>query len=345
MQGTFLLEDVVILLKDMSNVVKAEPQEVREKLIKSGKKAYDTIPLETKPTDIEILFYENALNLASKDIALAVKSLAEQIYEKKGKEVVLVSLIRGGIITGILVKHYLENKYKIKVPHYALTLIGTKGIDEKALEYILDHYDSAMIQFIDGWTGKGAVKRTLEKSLQKYKSVSSELGVLSDPANILSLCGTHEDILISSSCLNAPLAGLLSRAIPLKDSFFGAIFFEDLLEYDKTYEFIKNIEDNMNYSKGELLIVKTNYNGLEEVQNIAKEFDIDDIHFIKPGMGETMRAIIRKKPDIILIKNELNKYTRFIKEIENTNKIAIQEYPLVNYNVCSIYKDTNSDIL
>ena len=256
MQGTFLLEDVVILLNDVRDRVKAESQEVRENLIRSGKKAYETIPLEIKPTNTEIFCYEKALSLSSKDIAMAVKCLAEQIYAQKGKDVVLVSLIRGGILTGILIKHYLETKYKINVPHYALTLIGTKGIDEKALEYILDNFDANRIQFIDGWTGKGAVKRTLEKSLQKYNRVSTKLAVLSDPANIVDLCGTHEDILIASACLNAPLAGLLSRAIPLKDSFFGSIFFGELLEYDKTYEFIENIENNMDYSDTRLQIVK-----------------------------------------------------------------------------------------
>ena len=58
-----------------------------------------------------------------------------------------------------------------------------------------------------------------------------------------------------------------------------------------------------------------------------------------------MRAVIRKKPDLILIKNEFNKYTEFIQEIAHINGIEVKEYPLINYNVCAIYKDINSDIL
>ena len=107
----------------------------------------------------------------------------------------------------------------------------------------------------------------------------------------------------------------------------------------------KNIEKFIDYSDEIPKIKKNTLNGLGEVKNIANKFKIDDIHFIKPGLGETMRAIIRKKPDVILIKNEKNKYTEFMKEISEKNEIPIKEYPFICYNVCAIYKDTNSDIL
>lgn len=345
MRSTLLNSDVEILFTDITDTAKTEKMEARELFIKCGAKAYEMIPFEDIPSEDEMLFYEKALRLFADDTATAVKCVAEKIYQQKGKDVVLISLARGGIPAGILIKRYLEKKYKFNIPHYALTLIGTMGIDEKALESVLEKFNPSRIQFIDGWTGKGAIVRALNKALQKYEGVSGELAVLSDPANLIYLSGTKNDILIPSACLNAPLVGLMSRSIPLKDSFFGAVFFEKLLDYDKTYDFINTIESHFDYSGCSFEYKEYFGDGLSEVQKIAKDFGILDIHFIKPGMGETMRALIRKKPDVILLKKDTNKYTDFIREIALNNDICVKEYPLERYNVCSIYKDSNSDVL
>lgn len=345
MRSTLLSDDVILLLKDVSDTVKAESMEEREKLISQGKKAYEMIPMENIPTKEDFEFYEKALEISVQDTAWVVKQVAEKIYERKGQDVVLVSLIRGGLAVGILIKRYLEKKYKIKIPHYALTLVGTKGIDEKALEYILEREEASKIQFVDGWTGKGAVSRTLAKSLQKYEGVSKELAVLSDPANIVNICGTHDDILIANACLNAPLAGLLSRAIPYEDSFFGAVFFENMFEYDRTYHFIDTIEKNMDYGELEKSYDESDFDGLEEVKEIAKEFGNIDIHFIKPGVGETIRAFIRKKPDMILVNNEKDEYTKLVRNLAEKRGVEVKAYPLRRYKACGIYMDKNSDVL
>ena len=345
MRSTLLSDDVILLLNDVSDTVRAKSIEEREKLIGQGKKAYEMIPMEDTPTKEEITFYEKALEVSAEDTAVAVRQLAESIYARKGQDLVLVSLIRGGLATGILVKRYLEKKYEIKVPHYALTLVGTKGIDKKALEYILEREEARNIQFVDGWTGKGAVSRTLEREVKDYIGLCSDLAVLSDPANIVKTSGTHEDILVASACLNAPLSGLLSRAMPLEDSFFGAVFFEDMIEYDRTYHFIDTIERKMAYNEGKMTYEECSFDGLSEVKEIAKDFGGIDIHFIKPGVGETIRAFIRKKPDLILIKEEKDKYTGLVRELAKQNAVKVREYPLEKYKVCGIYMDKNSDVL
>lgn len=341
MRSSMLQKDVILLLKDVTGEIKVENMEEREKKIECGVNAYEMIPMEEAPTVDEICFYEKALELSAEENALAVENVAERIYEEKGKDVVLVSLIRGGLAAGILVKRYLDSKYHINISHYALTLVGTKGIDEKALEYILEKENAEEIQFIDGWTGKGSVSRTLAKSLMKYNNVSSDLAVLSDPAGISRICGTHNDILIANAVLNAPLAGLLSRAIPFEDSFFGAVFFEELSEYDRTYHFISKIEECFGISND--TFVESELSDIDEAQNIAAEFGID-IHFVKPGIGETIRGFIRKKPDLILVKKE-SKYYELISEMARKNNVEAREYPLVKYNACGIYLDKNSDVL
>lgn len=99
----------------------------------------------------------------------------------------------------------------MEVDHYAISIIRGKGIDKNAVNYILERKPSASIQFVDGWVGKGAILSQLKEALHDYPSVDKELGVVSDPANLTDLCGTHDDILIPSSCLNATVTGLISR--------------------------------------------------------------------------------------------------------------------------------------
>lgn len=351
MRSTFLDNDVKILLSDISEKMEPLPQEAREELIKIGKKAYELLPLEDEPSDQDILTYEKGIELSVKDTANAVKSVAEKIYKRKGSELILVSLARGGIPAGIMVKRYLEKRYRIKIPHYAITLIGTKGIDTNALSYIIKRHSVSEIQFIDGWSGKGAIINALKQALVGYDGISPELALLSDPANLSELSGTHEDILIASACLNAPTAGLISRAVysdPIlhKDEFYGAVFFNNLISKDKTYDFIEKTVKKFDFSD-ELPYepTTTSITGIEEVNNIAKDYNIGNIHFIKPGVGETIRALIRKIPDLILVKDAENKYINYVLEIARQKNIQVEKYPLMRYNVCGMFKDINSDVL
>ncbi len=123
----------------------------------------------------------------------------------------LVSLARAGIPIGILVRHYIKKKYGYDVPHYSISIIRGRGIDENAMKYLLSHHLAEQILFVDGWIGKGCDLRGITKDVAPYSGVSSELAVVADPANITELCGTHHDLLIPSSCLNCTVSGLISR--------------------------------------------------------------------------------------------------------------------------------------
>ncbi len=55
--------------------------------------------------------------------------------------------------------------------------------------------------------------------MEGFPKISAELAVAADPANVTELCGTHEDILIPSSCFNCTVSGLISRTF-LRDDIF-----------------------------------------------------------------------------------------------------------------------------
>ena len=142
MRSSYLEEDVELLLKDITGMVEPQSTEEREKLIQAGKHYCEMLPIEYVPTEKYMEVYRESLKIFAKPTALAVGKMADKIIEKKGKNVVLVSLARAGIPIGILAKRYIKKKYKISVPHYSISIIRGKGIDDNAMKYMyyLDHY-------------------------------------------------------------------------------------------------------------------------------------------------------------------------------------------------------------
>ena len=243
MRSSYNSEDVNILLKDITGMVEPLPAEIRETKIQSGTHYCEMLPLEYQPSDKYMCAYEFALKAYSKQTADAVAIMAKKIYENKGENLVIVSLARAGIPIGILAKRYIEKRYGCKINHYAISIIRDRGIDHNAMSYILNQHKASDIQFVDGWVGKGAIFSELYKELEKYPDIDKSLAVVSDPANLTDLCGTHDDILIPSSCLNAVVTGLISRTflrndIIGKEDFHGAAYYAQLENDDMSIDFI-----------------------------------------------------------------------------------------------------------
>lgn len=180
----------------------------------------------------------------------AVGMLADKIIENKGKKLSWYPLPER-IPIGILVKRYIKFKYDINVPHYSISIIRGRGIDDNAMKYLLEKYRPQQILFVDGWIGKGAILNELKKDISAYEGVSADIAVVADPANVTELCGTHEDILIPSSCLNSTVSGLISRTFSRddiigRDDFHGAVYYGELTDSDLSYDFIETIEKEFN---------------------------------------------------------------------------------------------------
>lgn len=346
MNSTYKKEDVKILLKDITGLVEPKGTEEREALIQQGVHYSEMLPIEYVPSEKYVETYEQALENYSELTAKATAVVSEKIYRKNEKNIVLVSLARAGISAGVLIKHFLENKYKIKVYHYAISIIRGKGIDKNAMDYILKRHSPQSIQFVDGWVGKGAIQRQLEAALADYPDIEKRVAVLSDPGRIGAISGTDEDFIIASACLNSTVSGLISRTFYRQDiikdnDFHGAVFYKELTDNDRTYEFIEHAEKyfekymDISISESE----NAEINGMKEVEEISEKFNISDINFIKPGIGETTRVLLRRLPWKVLVnpdadKNELGHIYQLAKE----KGAAIEEYPLKCYKACGIIK-------
>ncbi len=343
MFSTYKSEDVVILLKDITGMVEPLGTKEREKHIQSGVHYSEMLPIEYVPSPSYLDTYKKALDLYSTLTANAVASLSEKIWEDKGSKAVLVSLARAGTPIGILIKRYIAKRYAVDIAHYTISIIRGKGIDHNAMKYILNRHSATDIQFVDGWTGKGAIQNELNKAMVDYPGVNPGLAVLSDPAYIAEKCGTHDDFLIASSCLNSTVSGLLSRTFYRSDiigenEFHGAAFYKELSKEDLTYEFIETIECKFPEKATEENRICTG-NGMDEVRKICNEFGISDINLVKPSIGEATRVLLRRLPWKVLVHSKTDyEHLGHLYQLAKEKNVEVVEYPLQNYRACGIIR-------
>ena len=330
--------------KDITGLVKPQSTQEREQLIQQGRHYCEMLPIEYSPSEAYMEAYETALKVFADSTSEAVGVLADKIMEEKGRSVVLVSLARAGTPVGILLKRYLRWKYGITVPHYSISIIRGRGIDQNAMRYLLCRYRPEDMLFVDGWIGKGAILSELRKAVADFPGVSPELAVLADPANVTKLCGTHEDILIPSSCLNCTVSGLVSRTFLRDDiigetDFHGAVYYGELEAQDLSYAFISEIQSRFQkeYSQKD---TGDSGQGLDEVLRIGREFKIEDVNLIKPGIGETTRVLLRRVPWKVLVHEKYmgDKALEHILRLAKEKNVPVQTYPLKNYKACGIIK-------
>lgn len=344
MRSSYSEEDVILLLKDITGLVEPQPTEEREKLIQSGKHYSEMLPIEYVPTEKYMQVYKGALIHYARPVANAIGNLADKVMKHRGKGVVLVSLARAGTPIGILLKRYIKKKYAIEVPHYSISIIRGRGIDDNAMRYLLSHYKPEQLLFVDGWIGKGAILNELKKDIAVYAGVSSEIAVVADPANVTELCGTHEDILIPSSCLNSTVSGLVSRTflrddIIGKSDFHGAVYYGELKSADLSYEFIDTIEREFRMENTDDAVTLAG-KGIDEVRKIGEVFGVADINLIKPGIGEATRVLLRRVPWKVLIDVQYrdNPQLEHLVRLAEEKHVPVEYYPLKHYKCCGIIK-------
>lgn len=338
--------DCRLLLKDITNCITPMLPEEREPLIHNGVHYCELLPAEYEPSEEYIRLYKAGLAAWSRATAEAVRAVAEKIYLNKGRDVAIVSLARAGTPVGVLVKRYLKRFYGFDAAHYSVSIIRGRGIDQNALRYILARHSSKNIQFIDGWTGKGAIIGQLTRALEDFPEIDKRLAVLADPAGLCEIYGTRGDLFIPCSCLNSVVSGLFSRTVLRSDvigeeDFHGAAYFGELAAQDRTYEFIAAVE-----SEFDALLpyrdekpAPTDGAGAEETVQIAQKFGVSDINLIKPSIGEATRVLLRRTPRLILVRSLESPLTSHLVELAREKNVPVYEYPLKCYNAAGIIKD------
>ena len=354
--STYSKEDVIFLLKDISDVQLEQGNAEREKAIQSGRHYSEMLPIEYQVSDQYLNLYREKLELYKEKLAYCVGVMSEKILKLKGEDVVLVSLARAGTPIGILAKRYIKERYNLNLPHYTISIIRDKGIDENAVNYILEHNQGMKIQFIDGWTGKGTICNVLKEAcdtfFEKYGiRLDDNLAVLADPAGYSNAYGVREDFLIPSACLNSTVSGLVSRTVLRsdligKDDFHGAKFYKELEPFDLSNEYVDIISNEFEHVYTDIekeiklwkedVVTKI---GLKDVKEIRDRYDVQDINYIKPGIGETTRVLLRRVPYKILVRDLKDKSLEHIFILAREKSVQVEQYDLKAYRCCGIIKN------
>ncbi|MEC9292493.1 MAG: cysteine protease StiP family protein [Pseudomonadota bacterium] len=323
--GSYHPSDAIFLLRPIPMPEKAVMDaSAREKAIQSGKAHYsETIPKEGAPLPEYMTLFNQMHERYKERMAAEILRLAEEVKQRRGTTVTILSLARAGTPIGALLQRALRNKaYKMDVAHYAVSIIRDRGLDEEAIRHVLEveGRPAESIIFVDGWTAKGAITRELKSAVAKWNAentaqISDELYVVSDIGGTADVCATTDDYVMPSGILNSVVSGLVSRSalIDMKPgSFHTCVYYSHLQPHDISTKFLDDVHQQMWRVQTAPAVTADRDARHQEVmaylENVQRTYGVSDLNRIKPGIAEATRALLRREPDILMLKdpNDVN---------------------------------------
>lgn len=333
--GSYLPDDVHFLLRRVRmDVIDVEE---KERLIQTNRRHYsEMLGREHAPAEIHKQLYARALSRNGKRMATEVQALAHALDEAcAGPAIVLVSLVRAGLPLGVLLRRALRDLGR-EVHHYGISIVRDRGIDRVALEAIIEAHGAANIIFVDGWTGKGAIATELKHTLAGDSRFPGEprLVVLADPCGRAWLSASADDWLIPSGILGATVSGLVSRSIwPARGGLHGCVTYDHLRSHDETGVFIERIEAERHGLERVASAVPWTCSQRSALQAavepvlrlFAERNSIRDPNRLKPGIAEATRAVLRRLPDQVLVRDRTDSDVQLLLHLSKQAGVEVEE--------------------
>ncbi|WP_248917467.1 cysteine protease StiP family protein [Pseudomonas entomophila] len=311
--GSYAPADVHFLLRPMQ--IRETDVAEKERLIQSNQKHYsEMISREHAPGEVHMGLYAKALAQNGRRMAAEVQSLAKALdVACTGPDIALVSFVRAGLPLGVLLRRALVGLGR-ETHHYGVSIVRDRGIDHVALEMIIQRHGAQNIVFVDGWTGKGAIAGELRRTLATDARFQGEprLVVLADPCGQAWMAASAEDWIIPSGILGATVSGLVSRSIwPADGGLHGCVVYDHLAVHDVTRSFIEQIECERGGLSEVAPVAPWSFDARQRLQaqastvvrDLAARFQIGNLNRVKPGIAEATRAVLRRVPDHVLVRD------------------------------------------
>jgi hypothetical protein len=219
-----------------------------------------------------------------------------------------------------------------------------------ALAYILDRYDPTAIQFVDGWTGKGAIAREVAATLRRHRrcnagAPSDGLAVLVDPGDCATICGTADDILVPNACLNATVSGLVSRTVVAADligpgDFHGAKYYPEMSDNDVSARFLDTISqefpavrrqvDKKNAQRRDGEHTRS-FAGERHARSLADEYGLRDVNLVKAGVSETVRMLLHRPAHRVLVQPGNAPDVEDVRQLAARRSLPVEERSNLQY--------------
>jgi hypothetical protein len=353
--GSYTLDDVQFLLTPQS--VADTPVHLKEALIQSGQKHYsEMLSHESLPSDDYVALFHEAMALNQQRLAKHLLILAKQIITSRPNGITLVSLARAGTPVGVLLKHVLKRYFNTDAAHYSVSIMRDVGLDKNALRFILRHHAPESLVFVDGWTGKGVIARQLASSLADFAlsdgvAIAAELYVLTDLSGSATVAASCEDYLIPSSVLNATVSGLVSRSVYNPDSakvddFHGCVYYQQFAKQDLSGYFIETMLDCVErvWQQEELKQPAIDRQQLQTVslallQWLTEHYGVSHANYIKPGIGEATRVLLRREARQLLLRDLNSEATRHLRWLAESKSIPITVFSELPYQAVALIKE------
>lgn len=317
--GSYRPEDTVFLLKPMA--LDGVDVATKERLIQSGQRHYsELLTPEQAPDPRYLALFEALTARYARRLAAEIMALACHLMETRPWQITVVSLARAGTPIGALLTRALQQRGRSDARHYSISIIRDRGIDENALAFILrrEERDPAGLVFVDGWTAKGVITEELRRALRHWNARRPEqlaemLYVVSDIGGVADVAATYDDYAIPSGILNATVSGLTSRSILNAEigaeDFHGCVYYKEFGAHDRSNWFLDQVALHFASAIPQLV----NFNSeqrLERRQRMAQFltrihacYRIADRNFVKPGVAEATRVLLRRLPDLLLLRD------------------------------------------
>jgi hypothetical protein len=353
--GSYRPEQVCFLLTPMA--LDFTPVAEKERLIQSGQRHYsELLSRESLPSARYLEIFHQALTMTGARMARGLLDLAAIIAAQRPESITLVSLARAGTPVGVLLKQTLETAFARPSRHYSLSIIRDRGIDTRALRFILEteQRDPAGMVFIDGWTGKGVIARELRQAVADFNNrqgveLDGRLFALTDLAGV-GVAPSDEDYLIPSSILGATVSGLISRSILNEqlgaDDFHGCVYYREFEAEDLSLWFIEQLRAAVReqlqggYRPSAIPVdpAEARQRSARMLAGIRARFGIDNEHFIKPGIGEATRVLLRRVPERLLLRDPKHPEVAHLRQLAREKQVREEVDPELPYQAISLIK-------
>lgn len=357
--GSYRPDQTIFLLVPVT--MPSTPVEEKERLIQTGRRHYsEMLTFESAPLPDYVELFRDLTTRYKRRLASELNALADVLTESWPEELTLVSLARAGTPIGALLRKAVELRGRT-ARHYSVSIVLGRGIDEAALRHLLEAEgrDPGSIRFIDGWTAKGTIGRELRTAIERWNaengstlgSISSSLHVVMDLSGTAEVSATLDDYAIPCGILNATVSGLVSRTVlpPGHDpaAFHACVYYSKLAVADLTQWFYTEIAAELGTAPPADLpmpsqVAKHRIAAADFLERIQALYGIDNIHRVKPGVAEATRAVLRRHPERVVVRDPEQTDVAHLLMLSRARNVPIEAYPHMPFNAFTLIRRSDA---